>query len=58
MLTRKTRDALDDAVETLSKLTLFTDNVDFDPLSSKLLVKITQERLQTMRQSSIYNDFK
>lgn len=58
MLTRKTRDALDDAVEALSKLTLFTDNVDFDPLLSKLLVKITQERLQTMRQSSIYNDFK
>ena len=58
MLTRKTRNALDDAMETLSKLTLFTDNVDFDPLLSKLFVKITQERLQTMRQSSIYNDFK
>lgn len=58
MLTRKTRDELDDAMDTLSKLTLFTDNVDFDPLLLKLLVKITQERLQTMRQSSIYNDFK
>ena len=53
-----TRDELDNAMETLSKLSLFTDDVDFDQLLSKLSKKITQSKLQTMRQSSIYNCFR
>ena len=57
-ITSSTRNELDDATETLSKLILFTDDLDFDPLLSKLSEKITQNRLQTMRQSSVYNYFK
>ena len=57
-ITSSTRNELDDAIETLSKLILFTDNLDFDPLLSKLSEKITQNRLQTMRQSSVYSYFK
>ena len=49
----QTRDELDDAMETLSKLSLFTEDVDFDPPLSKLSKKITQNSLQIMRQSSI-----
>ena len=43
----------DDAMETLTKLSLFTDDVDFDSLLPKLTEKITQNILQTIRQSSI-----
>ena len=43
----------DDAMETLTKLSLFTDDVDFDSLLPKLTENITQNILQTIRQSSI-----
>ena len=45
-------------MKTLSKLNLFTDDVDFDPMLSKLSEENTQNRLQTMQQFSIYNYFK
>ena len=47
-ITPPTRDEIDDATETLSKLSLFTDDVDFDSVLSKRSKKITQNRLQTM----------
>ena len=52
------REELNDAMEILCKLSLCTDDVDFDQLLSKLSEKITQNRLQTMRHSSICNYFK
>ena len=57
-ITPPTRKDLDDAMKTLSKLNLFTDDVDFDPMLSKLSEENTQNRLQTMQQFSIYNYFK
>ena len=57
-ITPQTRGEIDDATEALSKLSLFTDDVDFDSVLSKLSRKITQNRLQTMWQSSIWNYFK
>ena len=57
-ITPPTRKELDDAMKTLSKLSLFPDDVDFDPMLSKLSEENTQNRLQTMQQSSIYNYFK
>ena len=47
-ITPPTRDEIDDATETLSKLNLFTDHVDFDSVLSRRSKKITQNRLQTM----------
>ena len=47
-----------DTMETLSKLSLFTDNVYFHSLLWKVLEKIAQNRLQTIRQSPTYNYFK
>ena len=34
-------------------LSLFFDDVELDPLLSKLALKITQNRIETIRQSSI-----
>ena len=52
------RAELDDAMETTSKLSLFTDDVDFVLLLPKLSKKITQNILQIIQHSSIYNYFK
>lgn len=53
-ITSTTRNELDDnGMETWSKLSLLNNDVDFDPLLCKLSEKITQNSLQTMRQSWI-----
>ena len=43
----------DDAVEILNRLTLFTKDLDLDPLPLKVSNKINQRRLDKMKQSSI-----
>lgn len=43
-----TRNNLDETIEIVTNLNLFTDNIAFDPLLSELASKITHKRLQTM----------
>ena len=47
----------DDAVEILNRLTLFTTDLDLDPLPLKVSNKINQRRLDKMKQSSISDLF-
>ena len=46
----------DKAIEILNRLTMFTTNLDLDPLLLKVSSKINQRRLDRMKQSSI-SDF-
>ena len=50
------RNQADKAIEILNRLTLFTTNLDLDPLLLKVSSKINQRRLDRMKQSSI-SDF-
>ena len=47
------RNEVDEAVEILNRLPLFTTDVDLDPLILKVSNKINQRRLDKMKQSSI-----
>ena len=47
----------DDAIEILNRLTLFTADLDLDPLLLKVSNKINQRRLDKMKQSSISDLF-
>ena len=52
------RDEVDEVMETLKRLNLFTDDSGFDPLISNLTHISNQGRRDEMRQSSINNFFK
>ena len=47
------RNEVDEAIETLNRLTLFTTDLDLDPLLLKVSNKIDQRRLDRMKQSFI-----
>ena len=47
------RNEVDEAIETLNRLTLFTTDLDLDPLLLKVSNKIDQKRLDRMKQSFI-----
>ena len=50
------RNEVDEAIKILNRLTLFTADLDLDPLLLKISNKINQRRLDRMKQSSI-SDF-
>ena len=50
------RNEVDEAIEILNRLTLFTTDLDLDPLLLKVSNKINQRRLDRMKQSSV-SDF-
>ena len=52
------RNEVDEAIETLNRLTLFTTDLDLDPLLLKVSNKINQRRLYRIKQSSIIDFFK
>ena len=52
------RNEVDVAIETLNRLTLFTTDLDVDPLLLKVSKKINQRTLDRMKQSSITDFFK
>ena len=52
------RNEVDEAIKTLNRLTLFTTDLDLDPLLLKVSNKINQRRLDRMKQSSISDFFK
>ena len=52
------RNEVDEAIEILKRLTLFTADLDLDPLLLKVSNKINQRRLDKMKQSSISDLFK
>ena len=52
------RNEEDVAIETLNRLTLFTTDLDVDPLLLKVSKKINQRTLDRMKQSSITDFFK
>lgn len=56
--TPPTRNDIDGAIKMLTKLSLFADDVEFDPLLLKLARKSTQKHLQTMWQRSVDKHFK
>ena len=52
------RNEVDEAIEILNRLTLFTTDLDLDPLYLEVSNKINQARLDRMKQSSIIDFFK
>ena len=48
---------VDETIEILNRLTLFTTDLDIDPLLLKVSNKINQRRLDRMKQSSISDFF-
>ena len=52
------RNKVDEAIEILNRLILFTTNLDLDPLLLKVSNKINQRRLDGMKQFSISDFFK
>ena len=52
------RNEVDEAIEILNRLTLFTTDLDLDPLLLKVSNKINQRRLDRMKQSSTSDFFK
>ena len=52
------RNEVDEAIEILNRLTLFTTDLDLDPLLLKVSNKINQRRLNRLKQSSISDFFK
>ena len=52
------RNEIDEAIEILNRLTLFTTNLDLDTLLLKVSNRINQRRLDRMKQSSISDFFK
>ena len=52
------RNEVDEAIEILKRLTLFTTDLDLDPLLLIVSNKINQRRLDKMKQSSISDLFK
>ena len=52
------RNEVDEAIETLNRSTLFTTDLDLDPLLLKVSNKINQRRLCRIKQSSIIDFFK
>ena len=55
-ITPTSRNEVHEAIEILIRLTLFTTDLDLDPLLLKVSSKINQRRLDRMKQSSI-SDF-
>ena len=49
---------IDEAIEILNRLTVFTTDLDLDPLLLKVSNKINQQNLDRMKQSSISDFFK
>ena len=49
---------IDEAIEILNRLTVFTTDLDLDPLLLKVSNKINQQKLDRMKQSSISDFFK
>ena len=52
------RNEIDEAIEILNRLTLFTTNLDLDTLLLKVSNRINQRRLDRMKQSSVSDFFK
>ena len=52
------RNEVDEAIKILTRLTLFTKDLDLDPLLLKVSNKINQRRLNRLKQSSISDFFK
>ena len=52
------RNEVDKAIKILNRLTLFTADLDLDPLLLKVSNKINQRRLDRMKQSSTSDFFK
>ena len=52
------RNEVDEAIEILNRLTLFTTDLDLDPLLLKVSHKINQRRSDRMKQFSISDFFK
>ena len=52
------RNEINEAIEILNRLTLFTTDLDLDPLPLKVSNKVNQRRLDRMKQSSISDFFK
>ena len=57
-ISRPSQNEVDEAIEILNRLTLFTTDLDLDPLLLKVSNKINQRRLDRMKQSSISDFFK
>ena len=57
-ISRPSQNEIDEAIEILNRLTLFTTDLDLDPLLLKVSNKINQRRLDRMKQSSISDFFK
>ena len=51
------RNEVDGAIEILNRLTLFTTDLELDPLLLKVSNKINQRRLDRMKQSSLTDFF-
>ena len=58
LISPPSRNEVDEAIEILNRLTLFTTNLDLDPLLLKVSNKINQRKLDRMKQSSISDFFK
>ena len=56
LISPTSRNEVDKAIEVLNRLILFTTDLDLDPLILKVSNKISQRRLDRMKQSSI-SDF-
>ena len=52
------RNEIDEVIEILNGLTVFTTDLDLDPLHLKVSNKINQQKLNRMKQSSISDFFK
>ena len=58
LISPPSRNEVDEAIEILNRLTLFTTNLDLDPLLLKVSNKINQRKLDRMKQSSISDFFR
>ena len=56
-ISQLSRNEIDEAIEILNRLTLFTTDSDLDPLLLKVSNKINQRRLGRMKQFSISDFF-
>ena len=56
-ISQLSRNEVDEAIEILNRLTLFTTDSDLDPLLLKVSNKINQRRLDRMKQFSISDFF-
>ena len=58
LISPPSRSEVNETIEILNRLTLFTREIDLDPLLLKVSNKINQRKLDRMKQSSISDFFK